>query len=155
VNYPIKISQAGIDLIKSFEYFVPHTYPDSANILTIGYGSTRYKDSTKPKPGDTMTEPEATDLLVWAVNNYANALAGSIHSPLNQNQQDAILSFVYNIGVSAFEKSTALKLINLDPANPDIGYYWKLWDKATVNGKLVSLPGLTKRRIKEYELFRS
>ena len=155
MNYPLKISPNGIALIKGFEYFVPHQYLDSVGVSTIGYGSTRYQNGNKPQKGETITEPDATALLVWAVNNYSGALAGSIKSELNQNQQDAILSFVYNIGIGAFEKSTVLKIINVDPNNPDIGYYWQLWNKATVNGKLTELPGLTIRRKKEYDLFRS
>lgn len=149
----LSISPAGIDLIKKFELFVPHTYVDAVGVLTIGYGSTIYRDGTKPKHGETISEEEAAALLAWGVNIRAKAIQHEILNPLNQNQQDAILSLTYNIGVSGFMKSTVLKLINQNPNEPDIRRGFLMWNKGHVNGKLVELPGLTSRRNKEANLY--
>jgi lysozyme len=149
----LSISPAGIELIKKFEQFVPHTYTDAVGVLTIGYGSTMYRDGTKPKHGETISEPEAADLLAWGVNIRARAIQHEILSLLNQNQQDAVLSLVYNIGVGGFVKSTVLKLINQDPNDAAIRRAFLMWNKGHVNGKLVELPGLTSRRNKEADLY--
>ena len=156
--YPLKLSQGGIDLIKGFEFFVPHYYLHKGDKPTIGYGSTQYKDGTAPKPGDTITEPDALALMIYWATTKANAVAYAIRNPLNQNQQDSIISLVYNIGVGdqhgrGFLSSHVLKIINVNPKDPGLKQWWLDWDKEEIDGKLVVLPGLTKRRQEEVNLF--
>jgi len=68
---------------------------------------------------------------------------------VNQNQFDAVLSFVYNLGITNFKKSTLLKRINNNPNDHDIPYQFSRWNKA--GGKV--LLGLTRRRKEEAELY--
>jgi len=73
---------------------------------------------------------------------------------LTQNQFDALVSFVYNLGVEAFRTSTLLRKLN----NADYrgaAAEFKRWKNATVNGKLTELAGLVRRRKSEEQLFLS
>jgi lysozyme len=72
---------------------------------------------------------------------------------LNQNQFDSCLSFIYNVGIGAFTKSTLRKKILLNPNDPTIKDEFMKWNKATVGGKLTVLKGLTRRRTAEAELY--
>lgn len=153
--YPLKLSAAGLDFIKKEEFFVPIYYLDKVGVPTIGYGSTQYKDGSKPKPGDTISEPDAADLLLWAATTKSNAVAYAIRNPLNENQQDSVISFFYNIGVSGFLASTVLKLINKDQNDPAIADAFMLWNKGTdpKTKKKIILPGLVNRRKREADLY--
>ena len=151
--YPLTLSPAGADFIKKEEIFVPHAYQDSVGVWTIGYGSTMYRDGTKPKASDIITQEAATDLLLWAVEQKTKASSHLIRNPLNQNQQDSIISLIYNIGCGGFATSTVLKLINQDPNDPGIQNAFYMWCKGTINGKKVVLPGLLARRKREYSVY--
>lgn len=146
-------SPSGIAFIKKWEFFVPHFYLDDVGAGLIGYGSTRYQNGNRPKEGDTITEPDAAILLHWTVNIFSKGMTGYILNPLNQNQQDSLISLTYNIGISRFVKSEVLRLLNQNQHDPKIKDAFMTLDKATVNGKLVILPGLTKRRAAEAEMY--
>lgn len=140
-------------LIKEFEGLVLHAYPDpatKAEPFTIGWGTTIYKDGTKVKLGDTITEQVADDNLEFEVNKKAlsvNTLTKEI--PLSQNQFDALVSFAYNCGLGNFQKSTLLKKVKVDPNDPLIGNEFMKWNKA--NGH--EMKGLTRRRQAEVKLY--
>jgi lysozyme len=71
---------------------------------------------------------------------------------LTQNQLDALVSFVFNIGIGAFKGSTLLRKLNAgDYASASIEIL--RWNKATVEGRRVVLVGLARRRVAERELF--
>jgi GH24 family phage-related lysozyme (muramidase) len=71
---------------------------------------------------------------------------------LNQNQNDALVSFVYNVGDGNFQKSTLLRLLN-QGNYAAVPAELKKWTKARQNGQLIDLPGLVRRRAAEAELF--
>lgn len=147
----MKVSQKGIDLIKEFEGFKSKAYLCPAGIWTIGYGTTRIGKNAV-KRGMICTREEAENWLKQDVIVFLNGLESAINSSikLNQNQTDSLVSFVYNIGLGNFKKSTMLKYIN-------DGFFvlaqneFKRWNKG--GGKV--LPGLVARRAKEAELFSS
>lgn len=143
-------SQKCIDLIKEFEGFYTKAYLCPAGIPTIGYGSTMWNDGRKVKMGEKITKEGAELLLHWELNNKAIALKGL---SINQNQADALLSFIYNLGIGAFDKSTLKKKIRLNPNDPTIRDEFMKWNKARVGGKLMELKGLTRRRIAESNLY--
>lgn len=140
----MKPSDACIDFIKSFEGFSATAYKCPAGVWTIGYGTTEYVD-----PGDTVTEEEACDLLRKDVQEAADAIDDLVDVELTQSQYDALCSFIYNVGRSAFENSTLLKMLNRGQPAAAIGPQFDRWVKA--NGKV--LPGLTRRRAAEREMF--
>jgi lysozyme len=146
----MKASQNCIDLIKTFEGYHSKAYKCPANIVTIGWGSTMYKDGTKIKMGDVVTEDEAEELLMWELDKKAIGLHGL---KINQNQADSLLSFIYNLGIGAFKKSTLFKKVNLNPWDTSIKDEFMKWNKARVGGKLIELKGLTRRRDAESNLY--
>lgn len=146
------ISQKGIDLIKRFEGCKLEAYPDpatGAEPITIGWGSTLDEVGNKFKLGDTITQERADALLYMTVHTFGYIVAGCLEKPLNQNQFDSIVSFAYNVGLGNFKKSTLLKKINNNPADPTIKDEFMKWTKARVKGKLVEMEGLKNRRSAE------
>jgi lysozyme len=143
-------SKSCIDLIKQFEGFKTNAYLCPASVPTIGYGSTMYNNGFKVKLGDVINEKEADNLLMWELKSKAISLHGL---DLNQNKIDACLSFVYNLGIGAFSKSTLKKKIQANPNDASIKDEFMKWNKARVGGKLMVLKGLTRRRIAEAELY--
>lgn len=146
----MKASQKCIDLIKKFEGYISKSYKCPAGIWTIGYGSTMWSDGKKVKEGETINLQGAELLLNWELNKKAVALK---ELSINQNQADALLSFIYNIGVGAFDKSTLKKKIKANPNDATIKDEFMKWNKARVAGKLVELKGLTLRRTAEVNLY--
>jgi lysozyme len=133
-----------------FEGYKPKAYLCPAGVPTIGYGSTMYSTGIKVKLGDTINEHQANELLMWELKNKAIALHGL---KLNQNQFDSCLSFIFNLGIGAFAKSTLKKKILLNPNDATIKAEFMKWNKARVGGELIELKGLTRRRIAEAELY--
>ena len=139
----MKISNTGIELIKSYEKLILKAYQDSGGVLTIGYGHT--KDVCVK---DVITEQQAEILLKEDLTK-AERYLNSLNIDFNQNQYDSIISLVFNIGIGAFGSSTMLKLIKVDPNNLDIASEFVRWIKA--GG--VPLLGLLRRRIDESKLY--
>lgn len=142
----MRISTVGLSLIKHFESFQAKAYLCPAGVLTIGYGST----GPHVKPGMTITEPEASALLLQDVARFETGVLGAVKVPLAQHQYDALVSLAYNIGLSAFRASTLLDKLNAgDPA----GAVKQIarWNRG--GGRV--LPGLTARRAAEAALFLS
>lgn len=150
----MKISKKGISLIKKHEGFrnVPYLCP--AGIPTVGFGSTFYESGVRVKLTDEpITRKRAEKLLKNVLNKFEEEVNYSVISELNQNQFDALISFVYNIGTVNFFCSTILKRINNDPNDEDIKYQFSRWNKARVNGELTILKGLKRRRNEEAFLY--
>jgi len=99
--------KAGIDLIKKFEGCHLKAYPDplSGGIpITIGWGSTRKKNGTPFKLGDTITQKEADELLIAQCENQFLPSLSKIPywKEMNDNQRGALLSFAYNLGAGFY-----------------------------------------------------
>ena len=149
----MKTSAAGIALIKRFEGLELDAYQDIAGVWTIGYGHT----GPDAKAGAKWTEEIADAALTRDLELREDAVTRLVKVPLNQNEFDALVSFVYNVGVGGshspgFSTSTALRLLNQgDRAGAADALTW--WNKATVNGVLRDVKGLTDRRAAERALF--
>jgi lysozyme len=143
-------SQNCINLIKQFEGYRTKAYLDAVGVPTIGYGSTMWNDGKKVQLGETITLEGAGLLLYWEVNRKAVILDSLI---LTQNQYDALTSFIYNIGSGAFSKSTLFKKVKANPSDPVIRNEFLKWNKGRVNGVLVELKGLTRRRNAEADMY--
>ncbi len=146
----MKTSQHGVDFIKRFEGLELEAYQDAAGVWTIGYGHTETAE-----PGMRITEAKAEDLLRRDLDSRERALQGwaVVNGVLlNQNEFDALSSFIFNVGVGAFRGSTAAKrLIDGDRDGAAQALTW--WNKARVGGKLQVVRGLTRRRAAEQALF--
>jgi lysozyme len=92
----MKVTTRLIKKIKEFEGFMPNPYYDSAGVLTIGYGHTKNPGAYK-----NLTKLQAHNLLLRDLSVYERQLNTYIKTrgyKLNQNQFDALVSFLYNVG---------------------------------------------------------
>ena len=143
----MKISEAGIDLIKRFEGLELKSYQDIAGVWTIGYGHTETAG-----PDQKINEREAEELLRHDLGPRERAVEQLVSVALNQNEFDALVSFVFNVGANGFKNSTARRRLNRnDRMGAAEALTW--WNKATVSGVLREVRGLTRRRAAESALF--
>ncbi|MDD1497600.1 lysozyme [Agrobacterium sp. CNPSo 3708] len=141
------LNKASIDLIKSFEGLKLTAYLCPANVPTIGYGTT--KGLTRADVGKkTITEAEATRLLLEDVARFEKAVDKLVKVKLTENQRGALVSFTYNLGEGNFGSSTLLKKVNAGDFKAAQAEFAR-WDKA--GGRV--LAGLTRRRAAETKLF--
>ena len=139
----MKISEYGLDLIKHFEGLELEAYQCAAGVWTIGYGHTK-----DVQPGDQWSESHADHMLEVEMEEYENYVNTAVTVPLSQNQFDALVSWVYNLGNGNLTSSTMLKVLNSgDYAG--VPAQIKRWNKA--GGKV--LEGLTRRRQAEADMF--
>lgn len=95
-------------LLKRFEQFRPTAYrPTKADVPTIGYGHT-----AGVRMGDTCTYAQAESWLTEDTLTAASAVNRYVTVPLTQAMFDALVSFVFNIGVGNFEESALLRELN-------------------------------------------
>jgi lysozyme len=146
----MRTSQNGIDMIKSFEALRLEPYKDSAGVWTCGYGFT----GPEVKQGVAWTLKQAEDALQGRIGAIDGILKGCVVPLITQNQWDALVSLVYNIGQGAFRGSTLLRLLNQRDFKGAAEEFSK-WDKEHRNGVLVEDPSLLKRREAERKLFLS
>lgn len=142
-----KTSERGKDLIKEFEGFRATAYLCPAGVWTVGYGTTRI-NGNKVQPNTRITTEEADVFLEQDLKQFEDVVNNRVIVQLTQNQFDALVSFVYNVGVGAFQKSTLLKKLNVGEYDSAAEQFLR-WDK--VGGQKVT--GLTRRRKAEQELF--
>lgn len=141
----MKTSSKGVELIKAHEGFVPHAYKCPAGVWTIGFGHTG-----GVKSGDVVSRAKA-DALLRSDLATAEGVVNAERLRLNQNQFDALVSFVFNVGGGNFRRSTLLKVLKQDVNSDRIGSEMKRW----VHGGGKRLPGLVKRRNDEVKLYYS
>ncbi len=141
----VAASACGIVLISWFEGYSPKaTQPLPGDKWTVGFGHTE-----AVTPGTSTTLEQAFRLLKSDVTRAERVVREVVTRPLNQNQFDALTSLVFNIGSTAFVKSTLLKRLNAGDLD-GVAKEWMRWKY--FNGKAV--PGLEKRRELELAVFR-
>lgn len=144
----MKISKAGVDLIKSFEGCQLKAYKCPAGVWTIGWGTTEPINGVNPHEGMVITQQQADELLINNLKGYEDAVNKYVTYRINQNQFDALVSFAYNCGNGALKTSTLLKKLNAGDVQGAANEFLR-WNKA--NGKVLN--GLTRRREAERKLF--
>jgi lysozyme len=139
----MNIGQKGIELIKHFEGCELEAYKCPAGVWTIGYGHIKGVSE-----GMSITQEQAEQMLLDELKEYENYINELVVVDLSQNQFDALVSWVYNLGPANLKSSTLLKVLNSgDYAGvPD---QIERWNKA--GGKV--LEGLIRRRQAESSLF--
>ena len=144
----MNISINGLNLIKKYEGLRLTAYKpvSSEKYYTIGYGHYG-ADVTADM---CITESKATEYLKEDVRTAEKAVTSLLkYYDFTQNQFDALVSFVYNLGETNFRKSTLLKKINSNPNDESISLEFAKWVKA--GGRV--LTGLVRRRKAEAELY--
>lgn len=147
----MQTSQNGLILIKHYEGCRLEAYPDPASNgepYTIGVGHTGTVDGIKVHLGMKITQEKADQLLKNSVKNFESGILKLVKVPITQNQFDALVSFTFNLGVGALQKSTLLKYINSKQFLLASQEFIK-WNKG--GGKVMN--GLTCRRMSERDLF--
>jgi GH24 family phage-related lysozyme (muramidase) len=140
----MRLSNTGIALIKRFEGFSPMPYLCPAGYLTIGYGHLVGTGNW----GQGIGEEEAEALLRADVRIAERAVLRLIHVPLTQSQYDALVSFTFNLGSGALQRSTLRRKVNRSEHEAAAHEFAK-WVFA--GGK--RLPGLVARRKAEAILY--
>lgn len=146
----MQISDEGLRLIKSFEGYLDKqpdgsclAYTCPAGVATIGWGCTE-----GVKLGMRWTEAEAEAGLRREIAKFEAGVLRLATVEINQNEFDALVSFSYNVGLGALEKSSVLKRLNAGDRTGAAAAF-ALWNKG--GGKV--LPGLVSRRSREAALF--
>lgn len=137
----------GLVLLKRFEGLRLTAYLDLAGVPTIGYGHTQGVFM-----GMVATEEQATAFLREDIGLICKAVESVAGAPTTDRQFSAMVSLAYNIGNAGFRSSTVLRQHragNLQAAADA----FLLWDKATVDGVLITVPGLAARRAAERMLY--
>lgn len=145
----MKTSDLGIAFIKRWEGVRLKAYRCSANVLTIGVGHTAAMGEPYPVEGMKITEAEAEAILRRDLSSIERGVQQAVKVPLNQRQFDTLVSFVFNVGIGAFRKSTLLKRLNAKDYDAVPSELMK-WTRA--GGRVVQ--GLVNRRKAEADMWR-
>jgi GH24 family phage-related lysozyme (muramidase) len=142
------------DFIKGYEKYKGAGYyatksEEKEGLVTAGYGSTR-----RVKHGEKVTKEQAEKWLKEDIKKANTTVDRLVKIEINNNQRNALVSLVYNVGEGNFKKSKALKALNSgdietflkEAFDPKIGFV-----KAKKGGRI--LKGLVNRRSAEKELF--
>lgn len=139
----MKANERAYSLIRQFEGLRLTAYRCPAGVWTIGYGHT-----SRVMLGMTVTLEQAEEFLRQDIEVVEN-IVNSECSDLRQCQFDALVSFVFNVGVGNFRKSTLLKKVKANPDDNSIMDEFLRW----VYAKGIVQPGLQKRRLAEMKLY--
>lgn len=143
----MRISSAGLELIKTFEGLRETAVRLPDGRWTIGYGHVR-----TAREGLTITSKDATDLLVHDLRPVEFAVSSMIFAPLMQTQFDALVSLAFNISLGQFRESEIVRNLNsgdyLAAANG-----FDLWRKARLHGRVMVVDALVRRRAAEKSMF--
>lgn len=141
----MQISDQGLAIIRQCEGLRLKAYLCPAGVWTVGYGHTHGVSE-----GLHITSAEADKLLLQDVAPIENFLH-TLRINFRQGQFDALASFIFNVGLSAFRQSTLLRKIMTDASDEAITAEFLRWNKA--GGKV--LPGLNARRKQEAALWKT
>jgi lysozyme len=144
----MRIGEKGLLLLKDLEGYEDKVYLDTAGLPTIGYGH-------KIEPYEHLsivTEEQAENLLLKDIEIVETCINNWVLVPLVQEEFDALVCLVYNIGCHAFHSSTLLKMLNVEDFD-EAAKQFLVWNKDRENGKLVVNKGLMNRREREQKLF--
>jgi len=140
------ITEDGLRLIRRFEGFSALPYVCPGGYLTVGYGHVVKNPDAFRQP---ITEDEATQILAVDIQAAEKAVLRLITVPLTNGQFDALVSFTFNLGAGALQRSTLRRKVNRE-------------EHADVPGELMKwvwaggrkLKGLVKRRAAEVEIYK-
>lgn len=140
----LKVGVQCIKVILRFETWQHKAYDDGYGYVTIGVGNRK----SKPKANTTISSEVVWDLFVADLKDVEAVVDSLVKVELLPHQFDALVSFVFNVGSSAFKNSTMLKRIN-EGKHLEAAKQFDRW----VNVKGVKSNGLVKRRQLERSLF--
>lgn len=140
------IAGVAVALVSGFEGVRTVAYYDPPGIATICMG-----DTFNVKMGDTATVEECKARLNARLDQFSTAVDKCLKPGLPEPVYVAFLSAAYNIGAPALCGSSMAKRANAGDLKGGCEALL-MWDKTTIGGVRVPLPGLTKRRKAERDL---
>ena len=143
----MRLSEDGLELIKRHEGLRLKAYRCPAGMWTIGYGHTK-----GVKRGMVIANVHAERFLEEDVQDAEEAVNRLVEVPMTQGQFDALVSFVFNLGIGAFSRSTLRKRLN-DGDFCAAAEQFGRWVYGSQGKQKVKLPGLVARREDERALF--
>ncbi len=144
----MRISRAGLELIKRFEGYQEHSVPIGAGDYMIGYGHTK-----SARAGLRISEENADAILrEYDLPPVEKAVSEHVRAPLTQNEFDALVSLAFNIGIEAFRGSEVLALVN-SGEKLRAAEALSAWRKAQIEGRTIIVDALVRRRAAERALF--
>lgn len=143
----LSFSEEGLTFLTKKEGFKVRTYRDDAEHPTIGFGHRLLSGESYP---NGITREEARHLLSSDVRQAVEAVRRNVHVDLTQPQFDALVSFTYNVGATAFAHSTPLRRLNAGDAK-GAAEEFKRW--VHIPAEPEPDHGLTNRRNAERNLF--
>jgi lysozyme len=144
-------SQKSIELIKKHEGYKSNAYLCPSGVYTIGWGCTFYSNGKPVNKGDKINREDAEKLLLHHTNLLSKKVSKVLWVSVTQNQFDALISFVFNVGFRAFKRSKLLAEINAGNNVNKVEFQFFRW--IYDNGKRSK--GLWNRRFAESQLYRS
>jgi lysozyme len=154
----MQISENGQKKIVAWEGFQPRAYHDAAGKLTIGVGHLLTQSELSSgkiwiqgeavRYAAGLSDRQVLDLLAQDLEGAENAVNECVEVELQQNQFDALVSFCFNVGATAFKNSTLLRRLN-QGGYEEVPAQLRRW----VHGNGVVLPGLVNRRKNEIDLW--
>lgn len=143
----MKTSKNGIKFLIQEEGSRLKAYQDSRGIWTIGVGHTSAAGPPKVTPSLKITKEEEETILLRDLKDSEEGILKLLKVSVNQNEFDALVSLVHNIGIPQFTGSSVLRLLNKNDRTGAANAFL-LWKKA---GKDLDI--LLARRKRERELF--
>jgi lysozyme len=147
------VSKIAINLIKEFEGFKDYAYIDTDGTPVIGYGLSRI-GGIPVQIGDRISSTQADAALKAHLQEIHRELDKIIKVELSDRQLSALASISFNVGVDNLKSSTLIQKINAKDYTGAADEFLR-WDKANLQGAFVQMPGLTRRRSAERQLFLS
>lgn len=138
-----RINQAGLNIVKHYEGCELEAYLCPARVWTIGYGHTE-----GVRKGMVWTQTKADRQLEEDLRQFEEGIEEMVKVPISLNAFSSLVSLGFNIGLEALRGSTLMRKLNkgeLGPASEEFAR----WNKS--GAKI--LPGLTRRRLAERDLF--
>ena len=146
----MQLTAEGLDLIKRFEGFRARAYRCPSGVWTIGYGHTSTAGAPEVTSTMEISLADAETILARDAAKFAEGVTAVLTAKLSGQQFSALVSFVYNVGLGNFRKSSVLAAVNAGDLAA-VPRRLQLWNRA--GGKV--LAGLARRRAAEAELFLS
>lgn len=146
----MRVSEGFIQLLESFEGFRSCPYKDQGGVPTIGIGTITYPvGGIKVTMADKCISKETAETYLKSFVAGIETELDDVLPRVTQNQYDALMSLIYNIGTGAFKNSTLLRKLKVNTSDPSIKQEFYRW--CNVNKK--PNQGLLERRHKEANLY--
>lgn len=150
-EYPMALFPNAASIIKRYEGFKPSAELDRQSeeeTYTIGYGLNYYPDGSRVMAGQKITKKKAQEYLERQIEDISKYL-DYLCLDIDENQEEALISFIHSIGIEGFESSKMLACLCDGKALAAAEEFSK-W---IFNNQYLVIPNMLSRRKEEQSLF--